>query len=234
MLINLILEKQKIGTGSHLTTFLNPYSYLKMRTDPKLLEGFDAVHADGIALTLLLKIFGIADLERRSFDMTSMAPEVFEALSKTGESLYLIGADANALPVSVANIQAMYPNLTICGSRHGYFSDPEERSDVIDRIVALNPDVVVCGMGTILQEKFLLDLKAKGWNGRGYTCGGFLHQSADRVQYYPGWIDRFHLRWVYRIYKEPKLFSRYAFDYPLFLAYFIKDYCMWKLRPHKS
>lgn len=228
MLINLILEKQNGDSKNGLTTYLNPYSYLMMRKQPELLQPFDSVHADGIALTFLLKLFGIADLERKSFDMTSMAAEVFEMLSETGESLYLIGADTEALPAAVRNIQALYPRLNICGSRHGYFRDNEERNSVLAEMVSLKPDVVVCGMGTVTQEQFLLDLRAQGWNGTGYTCGGFLHQSADRMHYYPGWINRFHLRWVYRIYKEPKLFKRYGFDYPVFLLCFLKDYFTWK------
>ena len=92
----------------------------------------------------------------------------------------------------------------------------------------LNPDIVICGMGTPLQEHFLADLQKLGWGGIGYTCGGFLHQTARDIQYYPEWIDKYNIRWIYRIYDEPKLFKRYFWEYPKFFVYFIYDFYQYR------
>ncbi|MNN73388.1 UDP-Gal:alpha-D-GlcNAc-diphosphoundecaprenol beta-1,4-galactosyltransferase [compost metagenome] len=83
-------------------------------------------------------------------------------------------------------------------------------------------------MGTPRQEDFLIELQESGWLGVGFTCGGYFDQlnSADGGLYYPGFIDRYNMRWAYRIYKEPKrLWKRYFVDYPVgmlaFVTYFL-------------
>ena len=93
----------------------------------------------------------------------------------------------------------------------------------------MHPDIIVCGMGAPLQEQLLVDLQNIGWIGTGYTCGGFLHQIASNIQYYPIWTDKYHLRWAYRIYDEPKLFKRYFWEYPKFLMVFIYDYINYRV-----
>src|SRR5699024_11035171 len=99
-----------------------------------------------------------------------------------------------------------FPELKVCGTRHGFFTNVQERNDVIAELAEKNPSIMVVGMGTPAQEKFLVDLKAAGWMGKGYTCGGFLHQTArGGTQYYPEWMNRMNLRWLYRMIDEPKL-----------------------------
>ena len=47
--------------------------------------------------------------------------------------------------------------------------------------------------------------------GIGFTCGGFIHQTANNeIEYYPLWIDRMNLRFVYRMYKEKHTRKRYV------------------------
>ena len=83
-------------------------------------------------------------------------------------------------------------------------------------------------MGTPKQEEFLLDLSQAGWKGTGYTCGGFLHQTAQNIKYYPKWIDLFNLRAIYRIYDEPRLIKRYMLEYPIALIYILSDLINYK------
>ena len=113
--------------------------------------------------------------------------------------------------------------------RHGYFSQDDDRSVVIKKIFQLDPDYVICGMGTPLQEYFLLDLKKEGWKGEGFTCGGFFHQTANRIIYYPEWINRFGLRSFYRMYDEPKLIKRYFIDYPKAVVFILYDLVRFRL-----
>ena len=83
-------------------------------------------------------------------------------------------------------------------------------------------------MGTPLQEQFLIDLQKSGWVGKGYTCGGFLHQTANGIQYYPKWINRLGLRAFYRMYDEPQLIKRYFIDYPQAICIIVFDIIKYK------
>jgi exopolysaccharide biosynthesis WecB/TagA/CpsF family protein len=212
---------QRVADG--LVTFLNPYSYLLMRREQQLLSQFDLVHYDGLALAALMKSIGVR-CERVSFDATSLAPSVLADSAERGLGLYLIGGEPGIVETARDILLQQHSGLNVTGTRHGFFSSQAERAQFIAELAALNPDVVVVGMGTPLQERFLVDLRAAGWRGCGYTCGGFFHQTAKRgAVYYPPLINRLNLRFLYRMWDEPKLTRRYLIDYPKFLAVFAAD-----------
>lgn len=102
---------------------------------------------------------------------------------------------------------------------NGYFSSDAEMNKEASHIVELNPDFLIVGMGALMQEKFLLKVKKMGYQGIGFTCGGFVHQTAmNRMHYYPNWVDKMNLRFVYRMYKEKHTRTRYlqaAFLFPV-------------------
>jgi exopolysaccharide biosynthesis WecB/TagA/CpsF family protein len=217
-----------------LTTFLNPYSYLVMRKHVQVLECFDRICFDGFLLAWLMRLTG-SRVERVSFDMTSLAPEVFRSACNSGESVFFIGSEPGVARDAMDKIVNKYPEMLVCGVRHGFFSNVNERHDFVKELAELDPDVVVVGMGAPLQERFLVDLKAAGWKGVGYTCGGFLHQTARKgVGYYPKWMDRLHLRWLYRMIDEPKLIRRYFVDYPKFLFVFFYDLVSYHLSERRK
>ena len=230
-LIETIRIKSKyecINQKSCLITFLNPYSYLLARKNIDLFKKFDCIYIDGQLLVKMLSLFNISHTNRKSFDMTSLAPKVFEESIKKHQSIFFIGADAESIENTINLLREHYPLLKINGYRDGYFLNSMQREDVLNDIVLQSPDLVICGMGTPLQENFLYDLKESGWNGIGYTCGGFLHQTAKRIDYYPNWINKYNLRWAYRIYDEPKLFKRYFYQYPIAIGVFTFDYICFK------
>ena len=105
------------------------------------------------------------------------------------------------------------PAFDIAGVIDGF-----RHPDAIARAVEeLRPDIVICGMGSGLQEAVLLKLRERGWRGWGFTCGGYLDQLQTELSYYPRWVDRTNLRWAYRLAREPdRLWRRYLIDYPHF------------------
>lgn len=217
--------KQKVNDKLELNvnaihTFLNPYSYLLARKQQNIFSDFDYIHIDGIALVIFLKLIGIKTI-RRSFDMTSIAPLLFEYCQEQKKSIYFIGAKLEELEKSIKVFQNSYPHMNIKGFHHGYIE--KQWNEKIEEIIQLNPDFVIVGMGTPIQEKFLIDLRKKGFKGSGFTCGGFLHQSQQDIDYYPPIFDKLNIRWIYRMIDEPKLVKRYFIDYPVFVGYFMID-----------
>ena len=207
-MIELIKNK---NNNKMITTFLNPFSYLLARSNKDQLSHFN-INIDGGLLVILLNLFGFK-YKRKSFDMTSLAPVVFNDAIKNNKSLYFIGSKPKVIDLAIKNIKDRFPKLNICGYRDGYIND-NEMVVVLDIINSLKADYVICGMGTPLQEQFLIDLKNSGWTGKGYTCGGFLHQTAAGIRYYPNWVNTLGLRAFFRMYDEPKLIRRYFIDYP--------------------
>lgn len=219
----LAADEQSCVIEQGLVTFVNPYSYSRMRQYGHVLSSFDRVGIDGMSLVWLMRFCLGDSVERVSFDMSSLAPFVLEKAEREEKTVYLIGGEAEQVEAAQARLLASFPKLNIVAVCSGYFDDADDRSATIEKIVALNPDIVVAGMGTPLQETFLVDLWQAGWRGAGYSCGGFFHQAAKKLHYYPDWVDRLHLRWAYRIWDEPRLARRYGLDYPIAAALFIAD-----------
>lgn len=199
--------------GARSFTFVNPAAYSALRNDPALYEGFDRIGIDGISMVWLLTAAGIRVSRRISFDMTSLAPLVFREAIGRGMTVCFVGSGEDTIRAAVARIRESFPGLDVAESVHGYPDHSGWRKQV-EHVCTVGPDIVVAGMGVPYQEGFIRDLRAAGWSGTAYTCGGMLHQCAEAIPYYPAWINRMELRWAYRIWREPHLFSRYAVTYP--------------------
>ncbi len=214
---HILAEKGKIYT------FLNPVSYLTALDNKQIFNCFDGIFADGSLLAIAIKILYGKQITRRSFDMTSLAPQLLEHASKTGKSIYIVASKQEETEKAIKIFKERYPNLIIAGYRNGYFKSEKEQIEEAEHIKQINPNYLIVGMGALMQEQFLIKVKRIGYQGIGFTCGGFIHQtSKNEIDYYPAWIDKINLRFIYRMYKEKHTRKRYltaAFIFPYrFLA----------------
>lgn len=208
--------------GGKVYTFLNPVSYLSALDNKELFSKFDGIFADGSLLVSAIKLVYGTSVTRRSFDMTSIAPELLGYAENSGKNVYIVASKQEQVERAVEIFRERYPKLNIAGFRNGYFSSESEMDVEARKIAELNPDFVIVGMGILMQERFLLKVKEAGFKGIGFTCGGFIHQTAkNEIDYYPDWVDRTNLRFVYRMYKEPHTRKRYLQAAFLFPARFI-------------
>lgn len=205
-------------------TFLNPVSYLDAIKQKELFGRFDGIFADGSILVAAIRILYAKKVQRRSFDMTSVAKELLEHAQKSGKTIYIVASRQEQVEKAVSIFRDRYPGINIIGYRNGYFNDESEQDAEAARIVDLNPDYLIVGMGAVMQEKFLLKVKQAGYKGIGFTCGGFIHQtSKDQIDYYPAWVDKMNIRFLYRMYKEPHTRKRYLKAGILFPFTFLKE-----------
>ena len=154
--------------------------------------------------------------------MTSLAPVLLKYAEEKRKSVYIVASKQEQVERAVVIFKERYPGLIVAGYRNGYFSSDEEQQREAEHIVEVAPDFLIVGMGALMQERFLLKVKDAGYGGIGFTCGGFIHQTAkDEIEYYPAWADRMNLRFVYRMYKEPHTRKRYLQAAVLFPARFI-------------
>jgi len=202
-------------------SFINPYSFLLLENKMELSDKVDFWLVDGISLVNYLNKNLNLNISRHSFDETSLAPLIFNYAKQLNLKIAIIGTKKDVIDEAVANISSRH-SINIEYSRNGYFNNSAEREECYSVIINRGIELVICGMGTPFQESFLIGLKEKGWNGYGFTCGGYLHQISKKVDYYPKFVDTYNLRWVYRIYDEPRLIKRYFFYYPLFFLKFGK------------
>ena len=230
LLVNKILSTEKYSVSQifeskgKVYTFLNPVSYLTALDNKELFGQMDGIFADGGLLVKAIKMLYAKVVTRRSFDMTSMAPELFAYAVEHDKTIYIVASKQEQVEKAVEIFQERYPEVKFAGYRNGYFSSEVEMDKEAKHITELNPDFLIVGMGALMQEKFLLKVKSVGYQGVGFTCGGFIHQtSRNEIDYYPAWVDKTNLRFVYRMWKEPHTRKRYVMAGLLFPARFIAE-----------
>ena len=228
ILVKRILETEKnamdgiFSTQKRIYTFLNPVSYLNAIENKDLFGRFDGIFADGSILVDAIELLYGRHVTRRSFDMTSLAPKLLSYAEKNGKTAYIVASRQEQVKRAVEIFKESYPRLKFAGYRNGYFTSEADKDEEARHIAELNPDFLIVGMGTLAQEQCLLKVKEVGYKGIGFTCGGFIHQTAkNKIDYYPAWVDRTNLRFVYRMYKEPHTRKRYLQAALLFPARFI-------------
>ncbi len=203
-------------------TFLNPVSYLDAIQNKSLFEPFDGIFADGSLLVAAIRMCYGKKVTRRSCDMTSIGKDLLEKSAHEGKTLYYVASKQEEVERAVAMFRKKFKGVRIIGYRNGYFANEEEMREEAKHIVDLNPDFLVVGMGTIKQEDFLLKVQMAGYQGVGFTCGGFVHQTAhNETDYYPEWVDRMNVRFLYRMWKEPHTRKRYLIAGLIFPVRFV-------------
>lgn len=216
--------KDVFAQKGRIYTFLNPVSYLTALDNKELFARFDGIFADGSILVAAIKLVYGKNVTRRSFDMTSLAPDLLSYAETHGKSVYIVASRQEQVEKAVGIFKERYPKLLVVGYRNGYFASEKEQDEEVRHIVEVNPDFLIVGMGALMQEKFLLKVKNAGYLGIGFTCGGFIHQtSKNEIDYYPAWVDKTNLRFVYRMWKEPHTRKRYVMAGLLFPARFIAE-----------
>jgi exopolysaccharide biosynthesis WecB/TagA/CpsF family protein len=220
------LISQKLPDKSLIITFVNPHACYLDSQDSEFadtLADFDVVACDGIGMVLAARACGCAELQRESFDFTSLAGDVLKAATKHGWPLGLVGGKPGVSNHAAKELMGTYPGLTVAACYSGYGDDPDEACRFFTQH---QTKLVICGMGAPLQEKFLTQLVSAGWHGTGFTCGGFLDQTISWKNSYPEWIDKNDMRFLYRLFKEPRrLWRRYLIEYQVF----VKRYCKLRL-----
>lgn len=199
-----------------IVTCLNAFYLVKLReVDYHLYDEFDCIASDGMGPIKLNRMFGHPKSVRLSFDMSSMAPIVFQDMIKHGESLYVLGAKPNEVDKSVETIKHHFAGIKIAGFHHGYIKDC--KADVVREIMQSGAKVVIIGMGAPMQDEMAVMLKRAGFVGSVYTCGGFIHQTQERIVSFPTWTNKLGLRWLYRIFTQSGMLKRLVETYPKFV-----------------
>lgn len=212
------------GVRGRVYTCVNSFSYHIVRRNSDLYDSMDGLFVDGMTMCWLINLLWNRRIPRLSFDMTGMAADLFAYLDspENTRSVYFIGTKQEILEKTISRFRAEYPDMVIAGYRNGYFEDSHDRDEAIRAIVERDSDFTVVGIGSPLQERFALDLKNAGYRGVVFTCGGFLHQSARRINYYPEWVDKLKLRAFYRLFHEKGMFPRLynvLLEFPVLFTY---------------
>jgi len=203
-------------------SFVNPFSYQLLRKDTKFYQDIDHFYSDGIVSSSVFSKLFKQKIPRVSFDYGSFAKKFLEQAELHQLPIFITGSKEEQIKGAMKQFTLAYPQLNICGYHNGYFDDDMK---IIKLIKASGAQYVICGLGTPKQDIFAQKVKSSlaCQVKQIYTCGGFLHQSKNKVDYYPYFINKYNLRWLYRAFKEPDVAKRLLTKYPTFIFYALWD-----------
>lgn len=207
-------------------TFANPDYVLKAQKDTALrdlMNGFDLNLPDGWGVVLAAKIFGAPVPGRMAND--DLTDDLFGQPAEHGWRVFLFGNAPGVPEAAAANVRTWYPGLEIAGTLHGHWADGQGRlpADVAERLVAeINdaaPDILHVGLGTPLQQRFVTEYRDRLTAPVIITCGAYFEHLAERRDYYPAWVLKLRVGFLYRLAREPRrLWRRYTIELGSYLT----------------
>lgn len=137
--------------------------------------------------------------------------------------IFLLGASADVAARCADVFATRWPQHTVVGYRHGFFAKAEERQ-VIDRIRAANPSLVLVAMGNGLQERWIERLVPEAALSA-WGVGALFDFLCNEVQRAPVWMRRLGIEWVYRLLQEPgRMWRRYVLGNPKFIVRVLREF----------
>jgi N-acetylglucosaminyldiphosphoundecaprenol N-acetyl-beta-D-mannosaminyltransferase len=217
VMIDNALAKRGSHTPPLIVTSANGQVISMCARDEELLALFlatDLIHADGMPLVMASKWQSATPLPER-VATTDLFHNVAREAQSRGASFYFLGGTPDVVRRTVQAVQKQYPKLTICGFRHGYFSD-DECQNLIDEINNASPDVLWIGMGVPREQVFSLRHRHQLTRvGIIKTSGGLFDFLSKKNRRAPAWMQRAGLEWLFRLALEPRrLLRRYMVTNP--------------------
>lgn len=189
-----------------------------------LYRSFDIVAPDATGTLLAARILG-KRLGGQRLPGDILAPRLFNLAKRTEINFYLLGAKRGIIKQAAKTLTCTYNWLNINGIHHGYFPTSGQENDrIVREIRDKGTDVVLVGMGSPKQEKWIVENSPRLPETVLITMGGYFDMIVDNVECYPPWVYKYKLNWLYRCFKEPvRLGPRYLIGIPKFFSRVLKQ-----------
>jgi len=199
--------------------FVNVHSLHLARKDPHLVRCIntaDLVLPDGSGLALAGRLFGHPI--RENVNGTDFLPQVLARARDRGWTVFLLGGKQDVVERCGRIIEARFPGIRIAGVHHGHCSE-EEQASVVAQITALRPDILLVGMGTPIQESWIVRNAPHLGAGICFGVGGLFDFLAGEKPRAPVWLRRAGLEWTFRFLNDPGgKWNRVVVEIPVFLG----------------
>jgi N-acetylglucosaminyldiphosphoundecaprenol N-acetyl-beta-D-mannosaminyltransferase len=216
--------EQALAERQQLTvSFLNPDYARRAARDPdlaRLINGFDVLLADGWGVVWGARLLGINVPDRLAND--DIARDVFALCARRRTRVFLFGSAPGIADRAAAKLAAAFPGLRLIGCQHGWldrerghpgYYDEADSAAIVDQINASGAELLVVGIPTPMQQRWVIANAERLAPAVIITGGSWLDHLAERIDWYPNWVLKLHLCWLYRLRRDPRrLWRRYTIE----------------------
>ncbi len=210
-----IRQKQKITI-----TYANQNSLNIVYQHPETAAVFNSiriVHPDGTGIHLASGfLYGNKGLAKRltGSDLYSL---ILTNCCETGAKIFFFG-DTEA---TLSHVKIRFSNSLFAGAVSGFNFNTEE---VLRQITAAQPDIVMVGLGSPLQEQWIAQNAARIDAPVIIAVGEGIRIAAGTKRRGPLWMQKAGLEWLVRLCFDPgRLWKRYCIGIPVFMYRIIKE-----------
>lgn len=209
--------------GSHVKiAFLNAHNANMMIQDEeyRTILKDQIVLPDGVGVDLAATLIDGKPFAA-NLNGTDLVPALLTFIA-TPRRVGLIGGRPGVLAGAVANFRRHAPWHEFVPVADGFFDD-EELPIILERLAEAKIDILLVGMGTPLQEKWVARHITSRHARVVLTVGALFDFVSGSVARAPGWMRRIRFEWLYRLLLEPgRLWRRYLVGIPLFILHTLK------------
>jgi N-acetylglucosaminyldiphosphoundecaprenol N-acetyl-beta-D-mannosaminyltransferase len=193
---------------------------------PALLDALraaDIVYCDGDGVRLGARILGERLPER--ITGAEFIWDLARTLAAHDASIYWIGGSPGVARDALARLAERTPGLRIAGSHDGFFAKHgPETDEVISRINTARPSLLVVGMGTPIQEEWVMAHRDHIAAPLVWCIGATADFITGAQVRAPAFMAKSGLEWLHRLVREPRrMFGRYVIGNPLFLSRIVRE-----------
>ena len=203
--------------------YVNTHSINISQTDisfKKVLNKADFSYCGGLGPVLAGKI-----LNNISFTKTTTPDfifKIFDFLEKNSKKVYFLGNNEKVLKKMILVLKNKYPRLIVCGYHDGFFQD-KENLKIIKKINQSKPDLLLVGMGSPRQEKWIINNYQKIDAKVFWSVGALFEVLSGERRRLPKFFNDYGFEWIFRLMQEPRrLWRRYLIGNFSFLILILK------------
>jgi len=217
-----IIQSPDAGSSASVG-FLNAHNLNVAWSDAdyrQALSRLDRVFPDGVGLRFAAKMAGVPFYENLAG--TDLVPSLLRQPVAQGLGVFILGERPGQIGAVKDAFQRLFPGLFLAGYHHGYF-DLDQSEAVVELINDSGADILLVGMGTPRQEKWLAQYASALQPRLRIGVGGLFHYWDGRLRRAPALLRRMKLEWAYILLQQPHRWRRYAMSAPMLLWCTLRD-----------
>jgi N-acetylglucosaminyldiphosphoundecaprenol N-acetyl-beta-D-mannosaminyltransferase len=166
---------------------------------------------DGMPLVWLSRFLGRRLPEKISG--SDLVEPLVALAAQEGLKLYVLGGLPGVGERAVQVWKERFPGLCVVGVDApvwGFEKDSQKSGEVVQKIQAASPDVILVALGCPKQEIWMLQHREQWGHAMAFGIGASIDFVAGMVKRCPSWVSRIGCEWLYRLCQEPRrLAQRY-------------------------
>ena len=220
--LSFVNDLANMPVGQTVIAFLNANNANYMMVDPeyRAVLSHQLVLPDGIGMDLASQVMH-GDRFPANLNGTDFVPALLTYMD-IPKRIGLIGGRSDVLATAAENFRKHAPWHEFIAVSDGFF-DKSDSAGVIAEIEQQDLDILIVGMGTPIQEKWVHNNIRPEHARLVVTVGALFDFVSGTVPRAPMVVRRLRLEWLYRMWQEPtRLWKRYVLGIPQFMRHVLR------------